>query len=761
MTEDSRELVVATSHLTVAVHLDLGTFDIVRAGDVPIALRDCAASVRAREGPEYSTRGANLSVARREEIRDARGTGVRVELSRAGAAGDPGLDVSITVYESQPYVLVVAQITGATETPLHVASFEPLSGARVELPSTPASWRFYRHGWQSWSPTVVLPCSGEDDPVAPPLHAPGTTAEAMPGRFVSEMMTAVVEPDSQSGVVAGFVTAADQFSQVWLDREPATLCAASYADGLAVEHGETLCSETLYVDLTEEPLRSLERYGDVLAAEMNAPGYDEVASGWCSWYRYFTVVTEDDVLSNLDDLAAHSDEIPVQYVQLDDGYQADIGDWLTLNDKFPHGLKWLVERIHERGYEAGLWLAPFLAGVNSQMYKDHPDWVVQHKPNTPYIAMLNWGQSCYALDLSRDDVIEWLRNVFTTVTQEWGFDYVKIDFVYAGAVDGIRANEGYTRAQLYRRGLQTIRDAVGDRFILGCGNPIGPSIGLVNGTRIGPDVAPFWHPKPFEPVRQRNAMAEPSALNSIRNAITRFWMHGRLWQNDPDCLLVRETETELTLDEVRSLTTAIGMTGGMVLDSDDLAALDGERREMISMLLPVYGKSAVPTDLFTADMPRLLDLDCGRHRMIALFNWSADAAVLSTNLPERSHVFDAWERRYLGVQERSIALDAPAHGCRLLAIRPGLDRPQVVGSTFHLLQGACEIVSESWADGALTVSMRPVAVKRGALYVWHPNGVRPSGVDGVEAHLTEVGDGVWAMTFELREPLEFVIRTAG
>lgn len=761
VTEDARKIEIASELLTVSVNLAHGTFDIARTDGEPPSLHDAAATTRTSDRRELTTRGATLHVSDRNDISDSHGTGIRLVLRREPTDDEPSLDLSIAVYDSQPYILLRTEITNDTPASLRVAALEPLAGARVHLPAEPPTWRFYRHGWQSWSPTLVLPCSGEDDPVAPPLYAPGTTAEAMPGRFVSDMMTAVVESESQRGVIAGFVTAADQFSQVWLDGDPETLNAASYADGLTVDPGQTLASETLYVELTSEPLRSLERYGDALATEMKALTYDEVANGWCSWYRYFTAVSERDVLSNLDDLAAHRDEVPVQYVQLDDGFQADIGDWLTLNDKFPHGLKWLVEQIHERGYQAGLWLAPFLVGANSQLYKDHPDWVVRYASNTPYIAIFNWNQVCYALDLSRDDVIDWLRDVFTTVTRDWGFDYVKIDFIYAGAVDGIRANDGMTRAHIYRRGLQTIRDAVGDRFILGCGDPIGPSIGLVNGSRIGPDVAPFWYPQPFTPIPQRNAMAEPSALNSIRNTITRYWTHNRLWQNDPDCLLVRETETSLTPDEVRTLATVIGMTGGMMLNSDDLAALSDDRRAMISMLLPVYGKSAVPTDLFTSDMPRRLDLDCDSHRMIALFNWHEEAAEVSTTLPGRSHVFDVWEGRSLGVHEGSISLDAAPHSCRLLTVRPVLDRPQVVGSTFHLLQGACEIESESCSDEALHVSMRPVPMKRGALYVSFPNGVRPTAVEGADATLTEVGDGVWSVTLHLREPLELVVQTAG
>ena len=166
-------------------------------------------------------------------------------------------------------------------------------------------------------------------------------------------------------------------------------------------------------------------------------------------------------------------------------------------------------------------------------------------------------------------------------------------------------------------------------------------------------------------------MSEPSALNSIRNTITRFWIHDRLWMNDPDCLLVRDSDTSLTEDEVRTLTTVIAMTGGMVLDSDDLDRLSAARRRMVSMLLPVYGKSAVPIDLFTTDVPRLLELDCGSHRMVAVFNWGAEPKEISAAVGDSASVaFDVWERRYLGEHVGSLSVDAAPHGCRLLAIRP-------------------------------------------------------------------------------------------
>src|SRR4030067_657255 len=86
----------------------------------------------------------------------------------------------------------------------------------------------------------------------------------------------------------------------------------------------------------------------------------------------------------------------------------------------------------------------------------------------------------------------------------------------------------------------------------------------------------------------------PPAVNALRNTITRFWMHTRLWLSDPDCLLLRDSETALTPDEVRTLATVIALSGGMILDSDDVTRLPAERRRGLSRLLPPRGAGAVP-----------------------------------------------------------------------------------------------------------------------------------------------------------------------
>jgi alpha-galactosidase len=403
---------------------------------------------------------------------------------------------------------------------------------------------------------------------------------------------------------------------------------------------------------------------------MGAVSWPDVTTGWCSWYYYFQRVSEDDIVANLERLAELRAELPLEFVQVDDGYQAGIGDWLTPNGKFPHGMAWLAERIHGRGFKAGLWLAPFLAGANSQLFGEHPDWLVRNESGEPVVAIQNWGQLCHALDCTRPEVIDWLERVFRAVTGDWGYDYVKIDFVYAAALDGVRSDPNVTRAQAYRHGLEAIRRAVGERFVLGCGAPIGPSVGLVNGMRIGPDVAPYWHPLTGRAAEhRRTALSFPAAVNGIRNTITRYWTHNRLWLNDPDCLILRDSETALTAEEVRTLATVMGMSGGMLLDSDNLTRLSPERRAMLTRLLPLRGEAAIPLDLFEREMPQLLWRP--DRRLLAVFNWDDEPADVSVPLPvPAERLEDFWTgEEYAPDAGRATFRGLPAHGSKLLILR--------------------------------------------------------------------------------------------
>jgi hypothetical protein len=130
--------------------------------------------------------------------------------------------------------------------------------------------------------------------------------------------------------------------------------------------------------------------------------------------------------------------------------------------------------------------------------------------------------------------------------------------------------------------------------------------------------------------------------------------------------------------------------------------------------------------------------------MLAVFNWSDEPATLPVPLAYgATHVFDAWERRYLGALSGALEMQLAAHGCTLFSLRPALDHPQLVGTSFHLLQGAVEVADEDWDGSSLHVKLRPVAKPEGEIFLAVPPPFGKPLADGET--LREISDGVWAL----------------
>jgi len=315
------------------------------------------------------------------------------------------------------------------------------------------------------------------------------------------------------------------------------------------------------------------RVGRVGGARTGAP----YQVGWCSWYHYFHQVTEADLRSNL----TLADQWPFEVFQLDDGYQAAIGDWLLTNDRFPSPVEKLAALIGASGRRPGIWLAPFMTAPDSRVAVNHPGWLARWiNGERELVSQVNpaWGGATWTLDTTRPDVQAHLERLGRLLV-EAGFTYLKLDFLYAAALPGRWHDAGATPAQRVREGLAAIRRGAGaDAFLLGCGCPLGPAIGLVDGMRIGPDVAPAWAPAEWMPGYRD---AAPSTRNAWRNTLARSFMHRRLWLNDPDCLMLRTKETALGEEAARAWALAVGVSGGMALVSDDLALLDKRARSLL------------------------------------------------------------------------------------------------------------------------------------------------------------------------------------
>ena len=304
--------------------------------------------------------------------------------------------------------------------------------------------------------------------------------------------------------------------------------------------------------------------------------------GWCSWYHYFGRLGWPDVLENLEAAAADRTSFPFDVFQVDDGYETDIGDWLSAKPGYP-GIDGLAGAIKERGFRAGIWATPFSASESSRLFAEHPDWMVAGGDGRPKPCYKGWGKTVYALDATHPQALAWLASTIGSLRQA-GFTYLKIDFLFAGAMPGVRRKD-VTPIEAYRRGLRTIRRAAGDAFVLGCGAPLLPSAGLVDGMRIGEDTAPFWKTRP-------SGFQGPNAYFALRNALMRQFMHRTFWLNDPDCLLLRGSENELAANERELFALAAGALDAMIIDSDRLSLLDPSAKALLGRSLALRGASA-------------------------------------------------------------------------------------------------------------------------------------------------------------------------
>ena len=172
-------------------------------------------------------------------------------------------------------------------------------------------------------------------------------------------------------------------------------------------------------------------------AGMTPGGLRPVPPVWCSWYQYYDAVTEADIAANL----AAMDDLGLGFgvVQIDDAYQAAPGDWLVPSGRFAPARPGAPDpRDRPR---AGIWIAPLLLGQRSRTMREHPEWAVRHaETGEPVAAGRVVRQECTALDVTHPGAARYLSGVLATM-REWGIDYVKADFLYAGACEGVRHDQ--------------------------------------------------------------------------------------------------------------------------------------------------------------------------------------------------------------------------------------------------------------------------------------------------------------------------------
>jgi alpha-galactosidase len=418
-------------------------------------------------------------------------------------------------------------------------------------------------------------------------------------------------------------------------------------EGLEIKPGETWELEEFTYQMGDRE-QLLARLGRRLMVNHPPLRVPAPPTGWCSWYCFGPRVTAQQVLENLDFIAQHSPGL--RYIQIDDGYQPAMGDWLETGAAFGGNVQGVLKQIRERGFEPAIWVAPFVAEEKSHVFQQHPNWFVTDDNGKPLrsdaVTFGGWRRGpWYVLDGTHPEVQKHFENLFSTMRREWGCTYFKFDANFWGAIHGGNFyDRRATRIEAYRRGMQAILRGTGDGFVLGCNHPIWPSLGLIHGSRSSNDIKRSWDR--FETTARQN--------------LSRNWQNGRLWWNDPDAIVLTG---DLSEDEFRFHATSIFATGGMLLSGDDLTKISVDRLAMLRKLQPPTGEAA----RFDDDSFRVGRIKNGKRERVCLLNFGETPQTMSFKLTRSSRITDFWSGESLGSHEAVFTVrDLPKHSARLL-----------------------------------------------------------------------------------------------
>jgi len=410
-----------------------------------------------------------------------------------------------------------------------------ISGANVSLEFEQAPQKYYRHGWQSWSLTtwqdVNFRLPAQKPAILHPLQTDPlyVTHPAPNGSWLG-----AVEFEDGKVLLLG---------SLGLEAHVALHGQQSHGDAAQLHGWYEAGAGDWFVGYGDEPT-VFARYAELLGERLGSAPGKPAPRVWCSWYSLYTAI-EQGLLQRVFDAL---EDLPFDVLQIDDGWQVKVGDWVP-NEKFPSGMQALAAKIRASGRTPGLWLAPLLAVPSSDLFHQHRDWLLRDADGKLVPAGHVWGEPLYALDTTHPGALDWLGALMEQV-RAWGFDYLKLDFLYAGALPGVR-HVDIPREAAYRQGLQAMRAAMGaDAYFLACGAPILPSFGLCDALRVGPDVAGEWE-------SQRDAVllynpTTPGTRNAIRTTINRLWLKP-LVAADPDVAYFCSQHNSLTAEQKRLL----------------------------------------------------------------------------------------------------------------------------------------------------------------------------------------------------------------
>jgi len=561
------------------------------------------------------------------------------------------------------------------------------------------------------------------------LGTGGLRGAQAPGSYT---FSAAADPETRRGIVSGWLTH-ERGVGVFFPKvtDGRTSVAARIEFGqFRVEPGKTRPIDTMVVGYFDDARLGLEAYADAVARQYSIKLAPQ-PSVYCTWY-HAGASNQQRIAENTRFAAEHLKPFGLGVMQIDDKWQAilpkgfrhegriqttgPIKVFVDSNANYPDGMAHTAKMIASHGMVPGIWFMPF-AGNYRNPYFD-PDIFAKNPDGTPFHDG-RWSGTC--LDLShpkaRAFVAKRVKRIY-----DWGYRYFKLDGMHTGAPshniyvhkeyrndtfpDSRLHDPGTTHVEAYRKGLQIVRENAPDAFILGCNvsqNMIsmGPAFGLIDAMRIGPD----------------NGSAGGGNFGGVKvgawHGSTLYFLNGRVWHNDPDPVYVRAGNP---LPMARLMCSWVAVSGSMLTTSYQFSELPPERLDLLKRTMPGHGLLGRPADLFETDQPRIWLLTDTRRDVrrdvIGLFNWNANEPVeisydmgkLGLDPKATYRAFDFWENKFVDSIRATLKQTLPGGSCRVLAVRPAADHPQLLSTSRHIAQCMVDVLQEHWDASAKTLS---------------------------------------------------------
>ncbi len=504
------------------------------------------------------------------------------------------------------------------------------------------------------------------------------------------------------------------------------LMISSEMNDVVVDPGETRCSEEVAV-MAEPFDAATPALFKWLAATHGSRTARGPLGGWCSWYGRGKAIDSAFIDGVCDDVRANRDHLPLDLIQIDDGWEKAYGDWQADPAKFPDGMKATADRIRAAGTLPGIWLCPVRTSLNGR----HPD-----------------GTANEYQDASHPAVQAFVRKMLLDRVAE-GFLYFKLDFLWIKNLQ-TRYDRKKTRLEIAREIYRIYRESIGeDAYLDACVGGLNRAcFGYADAARIGTDTS-----------RSLKQLYKGVCMADIINATgTNAWANGILFANDPDVTYLTFRNDDLS----RVWHSYVGLLGGMTLTSENLPKLDAEARRNFEVLLPPTPDKGRAFDGQTDPWHRrfgfVASRPWGNFASVLLWNPEGKPADVSLagvpleRLGENFHVWSFWDGKYLGVSDGRFALKSlPSHASALLRLTPVTDGPVLVGSTLHIGMGSAELKELRTERNSVTIDLTDAGAREGKLFIFSHEALSLVSAQGCKAAVESAGENLWCVTLAGRQ----------